>query len=164
VTVPSPSGNVALRTARARCAGGGFAIAGGFKATVGGRFAPNSPPVTVIFGSRAAGHTWAVTAARLAPGDSKLTAFAYCSAKRPFKRGISRIFPAGRQPRPQRLTALCPRGMSAASGGFLAHFPMGAAPGVMIPVTSHPVGGRRWASTGAPQNDESFFSAYAYCI
>ena len=78
--------------------------------------------------------------------------------------GISGIFPATKRPRPQRLTALCPRGMSAASGGFLAHFPMGAARGVMIPVTSHPAGVRRWTSTGAPQNANSFFSAYAYCI
>jgi len=54
--------------------------------------------------------------------------------------------------------------MSAASGGFLAHFPMGAAMGVMLPVTSHPVGERRWTSTGVPLNADSFFSAYAYCL
>ena len=164
VSVRSPPGHVALRTLRPRCPGGDFALSGGFKITVNGRSNPNSPPVAVIFGSRAAGHAWAVTAVRLASGESQLTAFAYCAADRPFKRGISGIFPATKRPRPQRLTALCPRGMSAASGGFLAHFPMGAARGVMIPVTSHPLGGRRWTSTGAPQNANSFFSAYAYCI
>jgi hypothetical protein len=165
VTVPVPAGNVALRTVRPRCPGNDFAISGGFKLTVAGRFAPNSPPAAVVMGSRAEGREWAVTAARLAPsGESKLTAIAYCTSERPFKRGISGIFPASRRPGPERLTPFCPRGMSAASGGFLAHFPHGAASGVMIPVTSHPVGSRRWTSTGVPQNADSFFSAYAYCI
>jgi hypothetical protein len=165
VTVPGPAGNVALRTVRPRCPGDDFALSGGFKLTVAGRFAPNSPPAAVVMGSRAEGREWAVTAARLAPsGESKLTAIAYCTSKRPFKRGISGIFPASRRPGPERLTALCPRGMNAASGGFLAHFPHGAASGVMIPVTSHPLGERRWTSTGVPQNADSFFSAYAYCI
>ena len=164
-TAPAPPGHIALRTLRPRCPAGGFALAGGFKISVNGRLNPNAPPVAIILGSRAAGQAWAVTATRLAPsGESKLTAFAYCAAERPFKRGISGIFPAGKRARPHRLTALCPRGMSAASGGFLAHFPMGAARGVMIPVTSHPAGERRWTSTGVPQNADSFFSAYAYCI
>ena len=92
-----------------------------------------------------------------------MTAYAYCASDRPFIRAISAIFPAG--DRPQRLTTpTCPRGMSAASGGFLAHFPMGAAPGVMIPITSGPAGTRRWTATGLPQNANSFFSGYAYCL
>ncbi len=164
-TLPAPPGHIAIRTLRPRCPGGDFALSGGFKMTVPGRFAPNSPPAAAVFGSRVEGREWAVTATRLAPsGESKLTAFAYCTPERPFKRGISGIFPSSRRPGPKRLTALCPRGMAAASGGFLAHFPMGAARGVMIPVTSHPVGGRRWTSTGVPQQASAFFSAYAYCL
>ena len=101
VTVPVPAGHIALRTLRPRCPGDDFALSGGFKLTVAGRFAPNSPPAAIVMGSRAEGHEWAVTATRLAPsGESKLTAIAYCTSERPFKRGISGIFPASRRPRP----------------------------------------------------------------
>ncbi len=165
VNVPAPPGHVALRTLRPRCPGDDFALSGGFKLTVPGRSNPNGPPAAVVFGSRAEGHAWAVTATRLASsGSSKLTAFAYCTPERPFKRGISGVFPTSRRSRPHRLTPFCPRGMTAASGGFLAHYPMGAAMGIMFPVTSHPVGERRWTSTGVPLNADAFFSAYAYCI
>ena len=102
-SVPSPSGHVALRTLRPRCPGDDFALSGGFKVTVNGRSNPNSPPVAVIFGSRAAGHAWAVTAVRLASGESQLTAFAYCAAERPFKRGISGVLP-GHQAHPATAT------------------------------------------------------------
>ncbi len=161
--LPAPPGHIALRTARPQCPGGGFALSGGFKVSVNGRDTPNSPPVAVVLGSRSVAHSWAVTAARLAPtGVSRMTAYAYCTSERPLTRGISAIFPARNHPR--RLTALCPWGTVAASGGFLAHFPMGAARGVMIPITSGPAGGRRWTSTGLPQNANSYFSGFAYCV
>ncbi len=110
-TVPTPPGHVALRTLRPRCPGGRFALSGGFKLTVPGRFGPNSSPAAVVFGSRAEGREWAVTATRLAPsGESKLTAYAYCTPDRPYKRGISRVFPTSRRPSPNRLTPLLPAG------------------------------------------------------
>jgi hypothetical protein len=162
VIVPALPGHIALRTARPQCPGEGFALSGGFKISVNGRDTPNSPPVAVILGSRSVRHSWAVTATRLAStGASRMTAYAYCTSSRPLTRAISGIFPA--RNRPRRLTALCPWGTAVVSGGFLAHFPMGAARGVMIPITSGPAGRRRWTSTGLPQNANTFFSAFAYC-
>jgi hypothetical protein len=165
IAVPSPRGNLGLRTASAHCPAGRYPVSGGFRMSINGRTGagPNSPPIAIVLGSRSTGRSWAVTAARLVQtGESQLTSYAYCGTDRPVTRAKSAIFRSGNLPH-HLTTSPCPWGTLAVGGGFLAHFPMGPAPGVMLPITSSLGGPRRWTLTGLA-NGRSFVSAYVYCL
>lgn len=168
VSVSGKPGNPAVGTASAHCPHHFFALSGGFQISVNGRAtstSPNSPPVSLILGSRAVARSWAVTGARMGPGHSSMTAFAYCSSTRPLGRPKVGTLHARAPNRSDRLTTpRCPRGMIAASGGFSARFPMGPGQGRILPLSSGLVGARRWTFTAISQNGDAPFNGFTYCV
>ncbi|MGZ8667684.1 MAG: hypothetical protein ACXWZM_11330, partial [Solirubrobacterales bacterium] len=74
--------------ASAHCPHHYFPVAGGFHISINGRSTnpSDSPPVSIVLGSRAVARDWAVTGARNGTGSSRLTAFAYCYPVRPLGR------------------------------------------------------------------------------
>jgi hypothetical protein len=159
---PNP-GNVT-----AHCPRHFFAVAGGFHISINGRSTnpSDSPPVSMVIGSRAVRRDWAVTGARLGPGSSRLTAFAYCYRVRPLGRPKVRIIhprtPVGID---QLITPRCPRGWYAVSGGYSARFPMGPGQGSSLPAYSTPHGVRRWSfGAVAVQGSTAPFNGFTYCL
>ncbi|MFN8159736.1 MAG: hypothetical protein U0R52_01645 [Solirubrobacterales bacterium] len=164
VEVPGPTRNVSPRWIAASCPDGTFPVSGGFGLTLGNRTGSQGLPPAFVLGSAATPRGWRAVAARISsPGSSKLTAIAYCGRQRTVTRAKSAIFRAGSVPH-RLVTSRCPYGTEAVAGGFLAHLPMGPAPGIMFTLTSSLAGHRHWELTGLAVNSRSFLTSYAYCL
>ncbi len=154
--------------ATAHCPHHYFAVAGGYHISVNGRSTnpSDSPPVSMVIGSRAVARDWAVTGARVGTGRSKMTAFAYCYPVRPLGRPKVGIMhqrsPVGID---QLITPRCPLGWYAVSGGYSARFPMGPGQGSSLPAYSKPHGTRRWSfGAVAVQGSNAPFNGFTYCL
>jgi hypothetical protein len=154
--------------ASAHCPHHFFPVAGGFHISINGRSTnpSDSPPVSMILGSRAVARSWAVTGARLDSGHSRLAAFAYCYPVRPIGRPKVKVIrprtPVGID---ELLTPRCPRGWYAVSGGYSARFPMGPGQGSSIPYSSSPQGARRWSFGAVAVNGVTApFNGFTYCL
>ncbi len=154
--------------ASAHCPHHFFAVAGGFHISVNGRSTnpSDSPPVSMILGSRAVARSWAVTGARIGSGHSRLTTFAYCYPVRPLGRPEVRTIQA-RTPIvvDHLLSPRCPRRWYAVSGGYSARFPMGQGQGSIIPFSASLSGARRWRFGAVAVNGISApFNGFTYCL
>jgi hypothetical protein len=167
ISIDARPGNPAAENASAHCPRHYFALSGGFQLSINGRSTSpsNSPPVSMIIGSRAVARSWAVTGARMGTGHSSMTAFAYCYPTRPLGKSRVGTMHATDPIRNDRLlTPRCPSGWFAASGGFSARFPMGPGQGNLLPVSSGLAGKRRWSFTGISQGGNSPFNGFTYCL
>ena len=154
--------------ATAHCPHHFFAVSGGFHISINGRSTnpSDSPPVSLVIGSRAVARAWAVTGARVGTGRSRLTAFAYCYPVRPIGMPKVGVIHARTPIRNDNMrTPRCPRGTYAVSGGYSARFPMGPGQGSAIPVSSGLLGPNRW-SFGAivTQGESTAFNGFTYCL
>lgn len=161
---------VAVGTVTAPCPTGTRPLAGGFRISVDGASTlVDGPPPAVVFGSRAVGSGWELTAARLRPGPMRLKSFAYCGTERVLRR--SRTVRRKGDGRVHRVESpACPRKTSLLSGGFLARLVTvknksgGTSSGGTFPVGSSLKRSGGWAVTGFSQGDfPSPLTSYAYC-
>ena len=92
---------LAFATATAPCPAGTRALSGGFRISVNGSAtSADGPPVAMVFGSRAAGNGWELTAARLRRGTMRFKAVAYCGADRVLRRSRTVRFKGDGRPTP----------------------------------------------------------------
>ncbi len=167
ITIDARPGNPGAENASAHCPRHFFALSGGFQLSINGRSTnpSNSPPVSMIIGSRAVARSWAVTGARMGTGHSSMTAFAYCYPTRPIGRPKVGVMHATDPIRDDRLlTPRCPSRWFAVSGGFSARFPMGPGQGSLLPISSGLSGKRRWSFTGISQGGNAPFNGFTYCL
>ena len=168
ISIRATSTNPNPGNATAHCPHHFFAVAGGFHISINGRSTnpSDSPPVSLIIGSRAVARAWAVTGARVGAGRSRLTAFAYCYPVRPIGMPKVRVIHAHT---PIGMTTCVLRAARAAtyavSGGFSARFPMGPGQGSPLPVSSGLLGADRWSFGAIVRQGESApFNGFTYCL
>jgi hypothetical protein len=168
ISITATPNNPNPGNASAHCPHHFFAVAGGFHISINGRSTnpSDSPPVSMILGSRAVARSWAVTGARIGTGRSRLTAFAYCYPTRPLGRPKVDVMRANTPvSNDHLLTPRCPRGYYAVSGGYSARFPMGPGQGSGLPVSSGLLGARRWSFGVVVLNGGSTpFNGFTYCL
>jgi len=158
-TVIVPDGE--FRSATAKCAKGGEAVAGGFEAeTEAATFDGTFPVKSRRVGKR----SWVVTA-NSSGGDHTVTAFAYCARH---KLGLTEKLASTSSANPstnQSTEARCKRGQQSVSGGFAG--PANAAAGVEVePFQSKRVGerGSRAATASYSRGEPVVWNVYAYCM
>jgi hypothetical protein len=168
----SEDGVFSLASSTASCPAGTRPLSGGFRISINGAAAAaraDGPPVAGVFGSRASGRGWEITAVRLWPGEMRIKSLAYCGAQRILRRsrrfrheadGVAHAFSS----------PSCPGRAAALAGGFYSRFvnnPSGGG-GIDIaatfPISSGPKGKRLWRLTGYPVGDiPSPITTYVYC-
>lgn len=145
----------------ARCARGSEAVSGGF-ANPG--FDPTGPgPAISTFSSkRIGGRTWKVSARNSGGDRGTLTSFAYCDTNQPGLKAASKakvIDPDVLD----SVTARCPSGSEAVSGGFTTpEFDKAGA--AVVTFASKRVSKRSWKASGFNAGaDPGTLEAFAYC-
>ncbi|MFN8159737.1 MAG: hypothetical protein U0R52_01650 [Solirubrobacterales bacterium] len=167
-TATGVGGNPMLRSVMAHCPRHSFALAGGFHYSVNGRATnpPDTPPVAMAFGSRAVARSWGVTVARQADGISQVTAFAYCSKRRPMARHHSRL--VRRRSGPPASSSVssppCPDRSLPVSGGFTARFPLFGGGQFGLTIGSGLETDGRWRMDGFPLSSQSPLNSIVYCL
>jgi hypothetical protein len=167
----SGDGVFSLASSTASCPAGTRPLSGGFRISINGAAAAakaDGPPVAGVFGSRASGRGWEITAVRLWPGVMRMKSLAYCGPERVQRRSRRFRHEADGVAHPFSSPS-CPRRTAALSGGFYSRFvnaPSGGG-GIDIaatfPISSSP-NGRRWRLTGYPVGDvPSPITSYVYC-
>ncbi len=139
-------------SASAKCAPGSHPISGGFKLSVN-NLSSSDGPAEVVLSSARRYRAWRVSALRLVQGQGRLTAFAYCGTivMRNQRVDAALQFKTHSQ---SAKASRCPRNWALVGGGFVARLvgtQSGAA--VALPISSGPLGPRRWGVTAFAEGD-----------
>jgi hypothetical protein len=146
------SGGFFSGNASAHCPSGSKPVSGGFQASVNGLSAGGDAPAEVILASYRRSATWRIKAIRIASGHGRLTAFAYCGTVG--ARNQSSDFGLKINTHSLRVRApKCPRKWALASGGFVAPVMPSKDVAFALPISSGPLGTRRWSVTAFPEGD-----------
>jgi hypothetical protein len=153
LTTKSASTTIALDesgTATAQCESGTKALSGGFDTDPG--FDPGEPYINVYASFATGGRKWSATGFNLEdPGE--LTSFAYCRDQKIKRRSVDVSIPSEER---ELLTAKCPRGTKAISGGFdNPTFDPGPDASVVFPFESRKVSKREWVTGGGTLTDRA---------
>ncbi len=150
-----------VKTAAAKCKPKSRAVSGGFKL----EFDPDqivNPDLLLTSTRRAGARRWAATAGNGgSPGD--LTSYAYCGARKLRRAAVTEPIPAGATP---TVTARCPSGATALSGGYRASpidFVADTTPVMQISANRRG-GSRSWRVSVFNNGSEGgALTVYAYC-
>jgi hypothetical protein len=150
-------GGVSQGFVTAKCKRGTRVVSGGFETqydTISG-----DPNVLINESHRTGRRSWISGAFNLAASPSgDLTSFAYCRDQKLKRRHKAITVGLNEE---ATVTAVCPKGTKAFSGGFRAE-PLSAGPFFYIR-SSHKAGGRKWAVSAINYGDPGELAADVYC-
>jgi hypothetical protein len=129
---------------------------------------PMSPTISPLGSNRSGKRGWEARGFSRSPFAGELTTYAYCRAEKVKSRStiVTLDPPPPGEAETESLTAKCPRGTKAVSGGFdnPDAFSMGSSGATVFTQRSLKRGGRRWLVSGSNvSNEETTFEAFVYC-
>jgi hypothetical protein len=129
---------------------------------------PNSAEIAPLGSGRSGKRGWEARGFSRGPVEGELTVYAYCRAEKVKERSTSVTLepPPPGQAEAVSLTAKCPRGTKAVSGGFdnPDAFSMGSSGALVFTHQSLKRGKRRWLVSGSNlSNEETTYEAFVYC-
>jgi hypothetical protein len=163
ISIDSPD----VQATSATCPRGTKAISGGFEGE-DDLDDPMSGTIATIGSSRSGRRGWEARGFSRAAFPGDLTVYVYCRAEKVKERSERVLLDPPPDPglHTESLTAKCPRGTKAVSGGFdnPDAFSMGSSGAFMFTYESSKQGKRRWiASASNRSNEETTYEAFVYC-
>jgi hypothetical protein len=163
ISIESPD----VRPATATCPRPTKAISGGFEGEHDVNDV-NSPEIAPMGSRRSGKRGWEARGFSRGPVAGELTVYAYCRAEKVKSEStvVALDPPPPGQAETESLTAKCPRGTKAVSGGFdnPDAFSMGSSGAFVFTHKSAKRGARRWVVSGSNVgNEETTYEAFVYC-